>query len=397
MDSLTPDDIIKFLEKNGPSTIVNMASNFKVQSYLIGANLSEMIRQKQILVTSKSMGSSALHYLPSQKDKIFRILHDKLNSKDKVNIDLLKEKKVLFREELTEFQDFSLGRIKDLAKKIEIPIGGENKQIWYFYDLSQKEIQDAIIERYKELFGSSNIKKIDDSDDNNKTNKSNANNNNYNNNKNNNDNENNSKTTKNNSSSISKKPDVEKINSEISNSNDVSENKGKNSDSSKNRVEGDINSNDDGSKVTKDSGDSSIFDSYIKGMEEKEKREEEKKDDFSKFDTQINHFDSYLKEKKATAFIRDKFSDLQKEFDCTDLKLISKKEIVLKASKKHENLDLSYLIVVYDGKRFNDSEYYKYLNRAQISHRIGIFITNAKKPKKFKASRVLNFFVLFEK
>ena len=116
MENLSINDLILFLENNGPSTLMEIASFFKIQSYFAGAIISEGIKSKKILTTIKIFGSSSLHYLPSQKERIYDFLIKKINEKDRRNILLLKENKILFRNEITEFQDFSLTQIPDLAK-----------------------------------------------------------------------------------------------------------------------------------------------------------------------------------------------------------------------------------------------------------------------------------------
>lgn len=364
MDNLTLDNLIFFLQSNGPSTLMEIASNFKVQSYFAGAIISEGIRSKKIFTTNKTMGSSSIHYLESQKEQIFDIIIDKINEKDRINILLLKEKKILFRDEISEFQDFSLTQIKDLAKYIEIPINGQNVKIWYYYTLNENELKNEILKRYEKI-NNKNTNKNTNHD--NKTNQNN-------------------KTE--NINNKSQQNDIKTNNNSIFDSlnNELSQKK---------NTEKKTNNLDEDNKKRNNETDTSIFDNFIKNSEKNENKTEEI--NFDKFSTKNNleYFLNLINEKKCSKFIQNSFNSISQEFEIENIKINNKKIISINCSYKIPFGDLSFLIKIIDAKRLNENEIYKTLYKSQKKNLVTLIITNAQKLK--NELKENNLFIIYNK
>src|SRR6056297_2542673 len=94
MFAIQREDVIGFIKQNGPSVTNDLRKKFKVESFIVGAVLSEMTSNGLSKITKMKKGSSPFYYLPGQEDKIEHLVQY-LDPKDKDTVIWLKEKKVV--------------------------------------------------------------------------------------------------------------------------------------------------------------------------------------------------------------------------------------------------------------------------------------------------------------
>lgn len=150
------DDILKVMETKGPIMPSDINSEFKTNTTIIGAMLSELAAQKKIIISTAKIGGSPLYYLPQHRDRLDR-LYQYLNQKDKRTYDLLKQSIVLYNEDQDPLTKTSLDILKDFAVPLNVVFNGKEMLFWKWYlcddntaKLKIKEILDSLFPVAKE-------------------------------------------------------------------------------------------------------------------------------------------------------------------------------------------------------------------------------------------------------
>lgn len=142
------EDILGFLERNGPSVPATIASSLRKDSVLVNAVLSELIRDKKVYLTDMRYGRSRLHYLAGQEAQLDSFI-DKLNEKDRATARKLKEARVLRDSEVEPLTRVSLRNIPDFAVPLEVSFNQRREVFWKWHLLSS----DEAVNRIKEMLG----------------------------------------------------------------------------------------------------------------------------------------------------------------------------------------------------------------------------------------------------
>jgi len=132
------DKIIQFIKMHGPLLPVQLSKEFKQDTIIMGAVLSELASAKKIFISNAKIGSSPVYYMKEQSYKL-QDLYKHLNEKDQRAYDLLRQKKVLRDKELTPLLRVSLRQIKDFAVPITVKVGKNEELFWRWYLVSQDE------------------------------------------------------------------------------------------------------------------------------------------------------------------------------------------------------------------------------------------------------------------
>jgi len=130
--------VFVFIEKNGPVLPVQIAKEIENNSIFAGAILSELVRNKKILVSYAKVGGSPVYYVPAQKPKLER-LYKYLKEKERKIFDLLKKEKVLKDTLIEPWQRVAVRSIKDFSVKLAVASTGEIFWKWYSVPISQAE------------------------------------------------------------------------------------------------------------------------------------------------------------------------------------------------------------------------------------------------------------------
>jgi len=136
------ENILK-LAQTKPVQPTEVAKNLKVTSIIASALLSELVRDKQLKISSLNVGSSPLYYVPANKHQLQNYI-DKLNDKDKKTTLLLQKEKILRDKEADPITRVTLRNIKDFAQPLEVGANEQKEVFWKWYLLGDKETEELI-------------------------------------------------------------------------------------------------------------------------------------------------------------------------------------------------------------------------------------------------------------
>lgn len=141
------EKIIEFIRAKGLVLPVQLAKEFKKDTILMGAVLSELVSAKKIKISCVKIGGSPVYYVKEQAYKL-QELYKHLNEKDKRAYDFLKTSKILRDSDLTPLQRVSLRQIKDFAKPLSVKAEGKEELFWKWYMVSHEDASRLIREYF---------------------------------------------------------------------------------------------------------------------------------------------------------------------------------------------------------------------------------------------------------
>ena len=104
------EHVLEVVRMKGLVVPSDLIRDFRTDTFIIGAVLSDLVHEKKLNVTAVKIGGSPVYYPPEQKEKI-QDLFRYLNEKDKTTYELLKQQKVLSDTEQTPIVRVSLRNI----------------------------------------------------------------------------------------------------------------------------------------------------------------------------------------------------------------------------------------------------------------------------------------------
>jgi hypothetical protein len=135
--------ILSLIRTRGPSLPVHVAKTIGVDGIFAGAFLSELFAEKKIKMSNLRVGSSPLYYLEGQENMLENYVQH-LNSREREAYELLKKERVLEDEKMNPIVRVAIRAIKDFAVPVRIRSGGEVRQHWKYFNLSEKDVRDFI-------------------------------------------------------------------------------------------------------------------------------------------------------------------------------------------------------------------------------------------------------------
>ncbi len=123
--------VLDFINVNGPSLPVRIASNLKMDSLIVSALLAELTKEKQLFMSNMRVGSSPLYYVRGQEFQLEKYVQY-LNKREREAFDLLKNYGVLADEKVEPAIRVALRSIKDFS----FPLEHNNKLYWRFIEFS---------------------------------------------------------------------------------------------------------------------------------------------------------------------------------------------------------------------------------------------------------------------
>jgi len=144
---ITRDDVFKIVQEHGPVVANKIATLLGSDSFLVGAYLSELSENKQILLTRSSGVGTSFYYVTSQVEKLVS-LRDRLKEQDRRTFDLINEEKVLRDSDLEPLTRVSIAKLSDFAKEVNIRMGDETVLFWKWYMLNNDEVVGILQKRY---------------------------------------------------------------------------------------------------------------------------------------------------------------------------------------------------------------------------------------------------------
>ncbi len=146
------DKILSYIKINGPVVPAQLTKAVKKDTIMIGAFLSELAKQKKLLISHAKIGGSPVYYLPEQKHRLIMLIRH-LNEKDRRACQLLQQKKVLRDSELSPLLRVSMRSIRDFAKPLKVIFGQKQELFWAWYLLPKEQATKAIKEMLQKKAG----------------------------------------------------------------------------------------------------------------------------------------------------------------------------------------------------------------------------------------------------
>ncbi|MDD5331301.1 MAG: hypothetical protein PHE43_00560 [Candidatus Nanoarchaeia archaeon] len=137
------DKALAFVRANGPVLPSEINKHLNVNILFSGAVLSELVDNKDILITKAKIGGSPLYYAKGQEHKLER-LRGYLGEKPAEIYDILKEKKMLRDKECNPWQRVALREIKDFAMPLKVTANNETEIFWKWHLTREEEIKPLI-------------------------------------------------------------------------------------------------------------------------------------------------------------------------------------------------------------------------------------------------------------
>ncbi len=141
------EEILGFIRRKGAAIPNDIKREFGGDTFLIGAILSEMVKEGHLKVSHTKLGGSPFYYAKGQEQRLLELIKH-LNEKDRKTVELLKEKKILRDKDQEMLIRVSLRNIKDFAKQIEVKVKGEKEIFWKWYLTSMDEASNMIRKHY---------------------------------------------------------------------------------------------------------------------------------------------------------------------------------------------------------------------------------------------------------
>ena len=126
--------ILSYVKRYGPVLPVKISKEIGSNTIFAGAILSQLISEKQILITNGKVGGSPLYYVSGQEEKL-DILAEYMNEKENKAFFMLKQNKVLRDKILEPWQRVALRELKDFAVMLKVIDDNKNEEIFWKWHL----------------------------------------------------------------------------------------------------------------------------------------------------------------------------------------------------------------------------------------------------------------------
>ncbi|MEK6826765.1 MAG: hypothetical protein AABX90_03990, partial [Nanoarchaeota archaeon] len=126
------EKIISIVKTEGPLLPIQISRKLEKDTIFAGAVLSELVKQKTLLVSNGKIGSSPIYYISGQENKL-SILYSHLPSKEKEAYELLRSHQILKDKDCTPPIRIALRSIKDFSIPLEL-----NGELYWRWHLTQE-------------------------------------------------------------------------------------------------------------------------------------------------------------------------------------------------------------------------------------------------------------------
>jgi len=140
---INKEDVLQAAKIKGYVIPSDLSKQFTVDTFIMGAVLSDLVSEKKLFVSTVKIGGSPVYYAPEAREKL-QELFKYLNEKDKQTYQLLQERLVLVDTAQTPLVRVSLRSIKDFSKPIEVTAQGTTQLFWKWYLATDDEVNKKI-------------------------------------------------------------------------------------------------------------------------------------------------------------------------------------------------------------------------------------------------------------
>jgi len=141
----TKDRILAIIRQKGPVIPVHVSREINTSILMASALLSELVKNKQVLISTIKIGSSPLYYTTGQEQKLQQYSNH-LSAREREAYELIKQKLVLQDSKQQPVTRAALRQIRDFAKPIEVTIEGKNELFWKWYLASATDVEKQVKE-----------------------------------------------------------------------------------------------------------------------------------------------------------------------------------------------------------------------------------------------------------
>ena len=155
------EKILTLVKEKGPVVPVQIAKDINQNILMTSARLSELLSNKQVMISYIKIGSSPLYYVTGQEIKLQEYANN-LADREKEAYDLIRNNKIL--RDFTQEPSIrvALRQIKDFAIPLQVKYENKNEIFWRWYLSDNKEAESLI----KEILSKNEeIKKTESTDE----------------------------------------------------------------------------------------------------------------------------------------------------------------------------------------------------------------------------------------
>ena len=143
------EKILAIIKEKGPVIPSDVSGAIGQNLFITSVILSEMVKEKYLIVSHIKIGASPLYLMPGQEAALEKFT-DRLVSKERNVFELIKKKSVLEDDKLGYADKVAIREIGDFAKPLKATLNNEEKIFWRFYSLPREQA----IEKINALMGS---------------------------------------------------------------------------------------------------------------------------------------------------------------------------------------------------------------------------------------------------
>lgn len=145
---LTKDNLLRFVREKKAVTPTMVGEAFETTTMIASAALSELAKEKLILITHLKLSSSPYYYDPKQREYLVELGLNHYSKYEKEVLIKLKEREILADNSLTIQEKLAIEKIKDFAFPIEVDNQGNPMKFWVWYlrnpELTKQQIIEAL-------------------------------------------------------------------------------------------------------------------------------------------------------------------------------------------------------------------------------------------------------------
>lgn len=138
------DDIIRFIQNNGPVLPVQIAKLLNTNILFSSAMLSELVDRKILRISHASIGGSPLYFLPGQESLMDERLSKSLSGKEKEAYELIKKEKVVLEKGLEPWQRIAVKSLKDFASPLNVVMENSQETFWKYHLVNESETESIV-------------------------------------------------------------------------------------------------------------------------------------------------------------------------------------------------------------------------------------------------------------
>jgi len=145
------EKILSIIKEKGPIIPADVSGAIGQTLFITAVILSEMVKEKLLMMSHVKIGSSPLYFLPGQEGALEKYTNY-LPVKERNVFELLKKKEIIDDSTINYAEKVAIRNIKDFAIPMKASFGGEEKIFWRVYFIPKEQAIEKIsilVNKYK--------------------------------------------------------------------------------------------------------------------------------------------------------------------------------------------------------------------------------------------------------